>query len=319
MARRSDYPFRKSDVKFGTNLIATLFSIPISLGARAVIDGSKDLLSTYPTDTAKIPSEATQGKIGRLEFAIGVIGLTLLLTLGVYWACLPKGYAIVSFFGEILIISSLVLLIFLISAFVTQCIEEIKTGNDVLSLQKGYQWVEIDDSLVNIFYQSLNVELYFYFTRPLLSEAEYQQVQSKRFKKNLKTYQEYKMAWHHFYWNYSFQMKVHNTLKDSVQYMITCSPMMPEVQFYSHMERNLKSQLNYSETLFYKTEVRDIKTCCSYGFVIEKMIPFKNDEQELSRRLDWDLKNRKEKFLREIYLSYAGSWKPELLKQLEDC
>lgn len=71
MARRSDYPFRKSDVKFGTNLIATLFSIPISLGARAVIDGSKDLLSTYPTDTAKIPSEAMQGKIGRLEFAIG--------------------------------------------------------------------------------------------------------------------------------------------------------------------------------------------------------------------------------------------------------
>lgn len=52
MARRSDYPFRKSDLKFGTNLIASLFSVPISIGAKAVIDGSKDLLSTYPTDTA---------------------------------------------------------------------------------------------------------------------------------------------------------------------------------------------------------------------------------------------------------------------------
>ena len=52
MARRSDYPFRKSDMKYGNNLIALLFSIPISLGAKAVIDGSKDLLSTFPNGAA---------------------------------------------------------------------------------------------------------------------------------------------------------------------------------------------------------------------------------------------------------------------------
>lgn len=39
MARRSDYPFRKSDLKFGTNLIASLFSVPISLGMAAIFDG----------------------------------------------------------------------------------------------------------------------------------------------------------------------------------------------------------------------------------------------------------------------------------------
>lgn len=84
------------------------------------------------------------------------------------------------------------------------------------------------------------------------------------------------------------------------------------------MDRALRSQLNNSESDFYKTEVQDIKLCCSYHFVAEKIVPFKDDEKEFSRRLNWDLKNRKEKFLREIYLSYAGSWKPELLKQLED-
>ena len=94
--------------------------------------------------------------------------------------------------------------------------------------------------------------------------------------------------------------------------------MMSEQEFYHYMDRALRSQLNNSESDFYKTEVQDIKLCWSYHFVAEKITPFKDDEKEFSRRLNWDLKNRKEKFLREIYLSYAGSWKPELLKQLED-
>lgn len=319
MARRSDYPFRKSDMKYGNNLIALLFSVPISLGAKAVIDGSKDLLSTFPNDAAKDSSnKQPEEKMGRVEFTIGVIVLTLLLALGVYWVCLPEGYAILSFLGEILTVVSLVLLTFSIYTFVSQCIKETKLECDIVDIQKGYKWMDIDDVLANIFYQSLNVELYFHFTRPLLPEEEYKKIKSKRFKKNLKTYQEYKMAWHRFYWNYSFQMKVHNVLRDTVQSLRTSSHMMSEQEFYYYMDRALRSQLNNSESDFYKTEVQDIKLCCSYHFVAEKIVPFKDDEKEFSRRLNWDLKNRKEKFLREIYLSYAGSWKPELLKQLED-
>ena len=319
MARRSDYPFRKSDMKFGNNLIALLFSIPISLGAKAVIDGSKDLFTNLSNDATKISSNKQPvEKIGGVEFTVGVVGLLKLLALGVYLMCLPEGYAIVSFLGEILTTVSLVLLIFCISVFVSQRIKETRTEYDIEDIHKGYKWMEIDDVLANIFYQSLNVELYFHFTRPLLPEEEYKKIKSKRFKKNLKTYQEYKMAWHRFYWNYSFQMKVHNVLRDTVQSLRTSSHMMSEQEFYYYMDRALRSQLNNSESDFYKTEVQDIKLCCSYHFVAEKIVPFKDDEKEFFRRLNWDLKNRKEKFLREIYLSYAGSWKPELLKQLED-
>ena len=195
MARRSDYPFRKSDMKYGNNLIALLFSIPISLGAKAVIDGSKDLLSTFPNDAAKDSSnKQPEGKMGRVEFTIGVIVLTLLLALGVYWVCLPEGYAILSFLGEILTVVSLVLLTFGIYTFVSQCIKETKLECDIEDIQKGYKWMEIDDVLTNIFYQSLNVELYFHFTRPLLPEEEYKKIKSKRFKKNLKTYHAYSGA-----------------------------------------------------------------------------------------------------------------------------
>lgn len=149
MARRSDYPFHKSDLKFGTNLIATLFSIPISLGARAVIDGSKDLLSTYPTDTAKLPSEATQGKIGRLEFAIGVVVLILLFILGVYWTSLP----IVGFLGVGFAILWLVLLVFFISAFVVNKILPYKDNEKELSRRFAWDFQNSREILLKEIYK----------------------------------------------------------------------------------------------------------------------------------------------------------------------
>lgn len=316
MARRSDYPFHKSDLKFGTNLIATLFSIPISLGARAVIDGSKDLLSTYPTDTAKLPSEATQGKIGRLEFAIGVVVLILLFILGIYWTSLP----IVGFLGVGFAILWLVLLVFFISAFVVQNVRESKINKDIEVIRGNYIWMDIDDYVQNILHQSLNVEMFFHFTRPLLTEAEYMRVESERFKKNLKSYQDYKEAWNRFYWNYSFQVKVSETLKEAVYHMMERSHVMSEPDYCNFVHKSIKSKLNHIEKGYYENEVQTIQSiekCFAYTFVLNKILPYKDNEKELSRRFAWDFQNRREILLKEIYKQYGGTWKPELLNQLE--
>lgn len=301
-------------MKFGTNLIATLFSIPISLGAKAVIDGGIDLLSTCPTDTAKLPFEATQGKIGRLEFAIGVV---VLILLGICWSRLP----IVGFLGVGFAILWMVLLVFFISAFVVQNVRDSRINKEIEAIRGNYKWKDIDDDIQNILHQSLNVEMFFHFTRPLLTEAEYMKIESERFKKNLKSYQDYKEAWDKFYWNYSFQVKVSETLKEAVYYMMERSLVMSEPDYCNFVHKSIKSKLNYIEKGYYENEVQTIQSiekCFAYTFVVNKILPYKDDEKELSTRFSWDLQNRREIVLKEIYKQYDGTWKPELLNQFDD-
>lgn len=319
MARRSSYPFSKADTKFGTNLIASLLSIPLALGAKAIINSGNDLLSSQHENPNKISNNNSSAeRLSTTELAIGAIVLILLLALGVYCMCLPEGNAILNFFGEILLIISLFGLIGGISTLFRDNAKESKTERDIKEIQRGYQWIEIDEALSKIFYQSLNIELYFHFTRPLMIEEDYKKINSKRFKKNLKTYQDYKANWNCFYWNYSFQKKVHCALRETVQTILHNSPVVTEGEFYSIMDKAIKTKLNYSESEVYVHKIQDVKNCCSYSFVVDILLPHKDDEKELSRRLNWDLMNRKEKFLRDIYLIYAGTWKPELLKQLEE-
>ena len=173
MARRSSYPFSKADTKFGTNLIASLLSIPLALGAKAIINSGNDLLSSQHENPNKISNNNSSAeRLSTTELAIGAIVLILLLALGVYCMCLPEGNAILNFFGEILLIISLFGLIGGIFTLFRDNAKESKTERDIKEIQRGYQWIEIDEALSKIFYQSLNIELYFHFTRPLMIEED---------------------------------------------------------------------------------------------------------------------------------------------------
>lgn len=313
MARRSDYPFHKSDTKFGTNLIASLFSIPISLGAKAMIDG----LSTLPNDMGNDSSnKLTSERLDGPGLAVGAIFTFTLLALGIYFVCTYED----SFLGGVLIFFSVPMLLYGIYILASQNFIESRIEEDIEYLRANYCWKDIDDDIQKVFHQSLNIELFFHFTRPLLTETEYRNIESRRFKKNLKTYQDYKEAWNRFYWNYSFQIKVNDALKEAVCYMMDYSLTMSEPEYYDFVHKYMKAKLNYAEKQCYKVEVQTIQgieKCFAYTFMVNNILPYKDEEKELSRRLSWDLKNRRENFLKEIYRQYGGDWKPELLNQLD--
>lgn len=313
MAKRSDYPFHKSDTKFGTNLIASLFSIPISIGAKAMLDG----LSTLPNDMRDDSSDnLTSERLDGPGLVVGAIFTFTILALGIYFVCTYED----SFLGGVLIFFSAPMLLYGIYILASQNFIESKIEEETEIIRSNYRWKEIDDDIRKILHQSLNIELFFHLTRPLLTSEEYMKIDSKRFKKNFMTYQDYKTAWDRIYWNYSFQLKVNETLCEAVNSMIESSVIMSEPEYCDFIHKCMKAKLNYAEKQCYKVEVQTIQSiekCFAYTFMVNKILPCKDDQQELSRRLHWDLKNRKEKVLKEIHKQYGGDWKPELLNQLD--
>ena len=304
MSRRSDYPFHKSDTKFGTNLIASLFSIPISLGVAAIFDGIRGG-SKY--NSGKLSSEEE-----RIACILGAIVIATLLFLGIYLVSSSEEYSILNFIGT-------VLLFFSVPSFVIGIILLIVYLRDkriALKTREGYVWETIDETLENLLYQSLNVELYFHFTRPCLTKEEYQNIKSPRLHKKIETYDDYYRAWSLYHWYYSFQMKFHNAITEVLS--AAGFLLMSEPEYYKLIRQHLLPKLNTCEKEIFLNEMQgDVENCCSCGFDINAIRASVYNEEDIVRKLNVDLKNRKELILKKIYKQYGGTWNPELLNQLD--
>ena len=187
-----------------------------------------------------------------------------------------------------------------------------------MKTREGYVWETIDDTLESLLYQSLNVELYFHFTRPYLTKEEYQNNKTPRLHKKIETYDDYYRAWYLYHWFYSFQMKLHNTLKEIIATSSEDLLLMSEPEYYKLVRKHLLPKLNACEKNIFLTEMQcDIANCCSSSFDINTIRASLNNEDEIAGKFNLDLKIRKELVLKKIYKQYGGTWKPELLNQLD--
>ena len=186
--------------------------------------------------------------------------------------------------------------------------------SDIDTVRSEFPLKNIEEEFSNKLTSDFGLECYFHFTRPLLVENEYNNIDfSITFKKVFYIYEEYKKEWDNTYWHYSFQMKMHQLLrlllKEDFYNIIDCN----DEPFYDYIEKRIYCMLNCSEKQYFNI-ITKINKCsvsaCTVSWYKYRDLweANKYEPHNLVELLKNDLLNRKSESIYGVYHSYGGVW-----------